>query len=44
MKFIIPAAFVFLAACSIEKTEAPVVEAPVVEDVIVEVPGLAVIP
>jgi hypothetical protein len=43
MKFIIPAAFVFLAACSIEKTEAPVVEAPVVEEVVVEVPAEEVV-
>ena len=44
MKFIIPAAFLFLAACSIEQTEAPVVEVPVEEVVepvaepVVEVP------
>ncbi len=42
MKFIIPAAFLFLAACSVE--EAPVVEVPVeevvepVEEVLVETP------
>lgn len=56
MKFIIPAAFLFLAACSVEKAppvvEVPVEEVPVetpveevpVEEVVVEAPGLAVIP